>query len=62
MRPPIPEECPERWSRLMQECWVGKATDRPDFQHIITELAIIQDLNRDDSDITIEYLGTRSTE
>ena len=37
-RPPIPMDCPEKFSRLMRRCWSEKKTERPLCQEIKDEL------------------------
>ena len=38
LRPPIPNFCPDDFSKLMQECWAEKPTGRPDFGEVLERL------------------------
>lgn len=38
LRPPIPNFCPDDFSKLMQECWAEKPASRPDFGEVLERL------------------------
>jgi hypothetical protein len=44
MRPQLPPDCPDQLSLLIQQCWNGNPDERPNFEHICTQLRQIKGL------------------
>lgn len=59
LRPPIPEFTPERYSKLMVQCWADSPDDRPPFSEILERLFQMMKDESDPCKAAEFYFGTK---